>query len=334
MRRAIVLLTVIIVLGGLAIAAREFGNAPVDRRDTAAVTVGIPEGSSTRRIARTLAGAGVLRSEFGFLALVSLNGRPALQAGTYTFTKAESGREILDRLRGGDANARDIAVTIPEGFTLQNIAARLEQNKVVTAQAFRDAATVQRFRREFAFLNNVPDGTLEGYLFPDTYRFLPGTRPDDVVRKFLRRFDEQFTAVVRDTTGLGDRSIHEVVTMASIVEGEVRSYEDRRLVAGILWNRFLHNVGLGADATVRYAINVWDRPLTVQDIAVDSPYNTRRFAGLPPGPIGSPGRDSLRATLDPQDSDYFYYLSAKDDRATIFSKTLEEHNAAIQKHLR
>lgn len=334
MQHSTLLLVSIIVLGVLSVAAREFGNTPVNKRDTTPVTVEISQGSSTRTIAHTLASADVLRSELGFLVLVSVNGWPSLQAGTYTFTKAESGRQILDRLRGGDANTRDIAVTIPEGFTLRNIAARLEQNNVVAAQAFREAATVQRFRSEFVFLKDAPDGTLEGYLFPDTYRFLPGTSADDVVRKFLRRFDEQFTAVVQDTTGLGERSIHEVVTMASIVEGEVRSFDDRRLVAGILWNRFLHNVGLGADATVRYAINVWDRPLTVQDLAVDSPYNTRRFAGLPPGPIGNPGRDSLRATLDPQDSEYFYYLSAKDDRTTVFSKTLEEHSAAIQKHLR
>lgn len=333
MRRDILSLGIIALLGVI-LGAGTLADAPVDPKDRAPVEVTIPEGASGKEIARILTEAGLLRSRVSFLARVVLSGsRGTLQAGRYRFTREERGREILARLKSGDALPGDRAVTIPEGFTLAEISERLARDGIVDAEAFRKAATVERFRGEFPFLMAVADGSLEGYLFPDTYRFFPGTTPDEVTRKFLRRFGEQFEKTSREVGGLHGRSLPDVVTMASIVEREVRGLEDRRLVAGILWDRLTHGVALEADATVRYAIGNWERPLTVDDLNVNSPYNTRKYAGLPPGPIGSPGAEGLRAALDPKTSDYFYYLSAKDG-TTIFSKTLPEHQEAIQKHLR
>lgn len=333
--RALLLgIALLVLLGGFFV-VRHFGNAPVNAKNTTPIEIAIPQGAGGKDIARLLGEAGVLRSPKGFLLHIVLAGaRGDLKAGTYQFTKAESGKEILRRLRAGDTLPKDLSVTIPEGFTLEEIADRLGAAGIVDPRVFRDAARVERFRGEFAFLQNAPDGSLEGYLFPDTYRFFRGTSPEEVVRRFLARFDEQFRQAVNESGGLHGHTVHEIVTMASIIEREVRTTEDRRLVAGILWSRREHGVALAADATVRYAIRTWDRPLTVHDLAVDSPYNTRRYAGLPPGPIGNPGTDSLRAALLPEESDYFYYLSSSDDRTTIFSKTLEEHNAAIQEHLR
>jgi UPF0755 protein len=242
----------------------------------------------------------------------------------------------------GETLPTDVSVTFPEGFTLAQIAARLEAKGIVGAAAFTAAAQADRFRGEFDELQNTPRGaSLEGYLFPDTYRLKRGTLPEDLIRRMLHRFADQYTEA--RSRAAGDKgggpvppaalSTHVVVTMASIIEREVTSAEDRRLVSGILWKRLGSWIGLDADATIRYVLGNWDRPLTVQDLRVDSPYNTRRHRGLPPGPIGSPGLDSLAAALAPTASDFFYYLSAPSGE-TIFSATLDEHNAAKAKYLR
>lgn len=302
----------------------------------------IPEGSGARAIARILNDAGVLRSPTGFVVAVVVRGaRGSLKAGTYEVSARESGPILIRRLVAGDTLPADLAVTFPEGFTLAQIAERLAARGVVAKDAFLDAATGDRFRGEFTFLKDAPSGTsLEGYLFPDTYRLARGTSPEDIIRRMLRRFAEQYEVAEKSVEGTqfsilhSPFSIHAVVTMASIIEREVRTPEDRRLVAGILWKRVAARIGLDADATIRYALNKWDGRLTVDDLRVDSPYNTRRYRGLPPGPIGNPGLESLKAALAPTESDYLYYLSAADDKRTIFSRTLDEHNAAKAQHLR
>lgn len=321
--------------------------APSDPGSTSRVTVEVPSGTGARGIAQRLADAGVLRSRLGFVLLVLARGaRGELHAGTYEISPRESPARIIDRLINGDTLPADITVTFPEGFTLAQMAERLAAKGVVERSAFLEAATVEKFQQDFSFLRDAPeDAPLEGYLFPDTYRWFPGTSAPDVLRRMLTRFGEQWE---RANEGVGSResgvgtprpdtqhptpNTHAIVTLASIVEREVRSPEDRRLVAGILWKRFVAGIGLDADATIRYALGNWDDPLTVEDLRVDSPYNTRRFRGLPPGPIGNPGMDSLRAAFAPTVSDNLYYLSAPDG-TTIFSRTLDEHTAARRKYL-
>ncbi len=320
----------------LVAATRYFGNAPVDPRSTTTVTLEIAEGTGARAIAQQLNAAGILRSPFGFVARVALTGtRGILKAGKYEFSPRESGAVILGRMVRGETLPEDQAVTFPEGFTLRQIAERLEARGLADTDGFLAAAMVRSFRDEFYFLATAPeDATLEGYLFPDTYRLKPGTPPADVIRRMLRRFEAQNREAAKGTeTKDLAYTLHQIVTTASIVEREVRTAEDRRIVAGIIWRRFAAGRGLDADATIRYAIGDWDRPLTVADLRIDSPYNTRRYRGLPPGPIGSPGLDSLQAAYRPQNSDYLYYLSAPDNKQTIYSKTLDEHNAAKRAHL-
>lgn len=347
MRRLLVLglLAAFLVAGYL-----HFGNTPVNPRSAESASVEIPPGLAARAIAGKLREAGVLRSPLGFSVATVLRGdRHRLQAGTYTFSPRESGSQILGRLVRGDTLPAGSPVTFPEGFTLAQITARLAANGLGDEPAVRETAAADRFRNEFPFLASAPAGaSLEGYLFPDTYRFQRGTSADDILRKMLRRFGEQWERARNE--GLGSRGsvvgttyadtrtqdpdTHAIVTLASIVEREVRTPEDRRLVAGILWKRFDAGIGLAADATIRYALGNWENPLTVQDLRVDSPYNTRRYRGLPPGPIGNPGLDSIRAALAPQESEYLYYLSASADGRTIFSRTLDEHHKAKAEFLR
>jgi len=313
---------------------RHYTNAPIDKKTTEQIEVTIPSGTGAKQIARLMREKGLIRSEWGFLMQEYLLGaKGKLKAGIYRFSRSESGAKIIQRLKDGDILPKDNKVTIPEGLTLKEIAQRLEQAGIVSADDFMFDAKVEKFRDKFEFLVDVPNGSLEGYLFPDTYKFFKNTPVDEVVSRMLERFDEQFKVAAKETPGLGTHKLHEIVTMASIIEREVRTSEDRRLVSGILWSRIGHGVAMAADATIRYALNNWDKPLTVTDLKANSPYNSRTNAGLPPGPIGNPGLDTLKSAMDPTETDYFYYLSAKDGK-TIFSKTLEEHNANVQKYLK
>lgn len=332
-RRFLVFIGGFLVLLGTV--GRQAANVPVDPQSATSVSVEIPPGLGGRAIARKLKEAGVLRSATGFVARVALaSARGKLQAGTYTFSPRESGRVMLGRLLRGDTLPTDISVTFPEGFTLKQIATRLAAQGVTDEAAFLKDAVAVRFAVEFPVLRDAPPGTsLEGYLFPDTYRFTRGSVSDEVIRRMLRRFTEQWERVNEGVGSNPTPEIHSIVTIASIVEREVKTPEDRRLVAGVLWKRVAAGAGLDADATIRYALGNWDRPLTAQDLRVDSPYNTRRYRGFPPGPIGSPGFDSLAAALAPTASDFFYYLSAPTGE-TIFSATLDKHNAAKAQHLR
>lgn len=341
---------IVLALVLLTSAGRQFGNAPVNPKAEGTVRVDIPSGSSARAVADELAKAGVLRSPRGFVVMIVFRGaRDKLQAGTYEFSPRDSGTALLRRLIAGDTSPKDIGVTFPEGFTLEQIAERLDAQGIAKKEPFLAAASADRFRGEFPFLQSVPAGaSLEGYLFPDTYRFYKDSDPRAVIVRMLTRFGEQWEVAQRQSgVGSGESgavsptpnaqrptsSVHALVTIASIVEREVKSEDDRELVAGIFWDRFRAGIGLEADATVRYVTGDWEKPLTVQDLAHDSPYNTRKYRGLPPGPIGNPGLVSLKSALKPEPSKFGYYLSAPDGR-TIFSKTLDEHNHAKAQYLK
>ncbi|PIT98314.1 MAG: endolytic transglycosylase MltG [Candidatus Andersenbacteria bacterium CG10_big_fil_rev_8_21_14_0_10_54_11] len=257
-----------------------------------------------------------------------------LQSGTYKLTAGERVRDVIARFTGGDVTDTALSVTFPEGFTAEQIAARTAAAGIGTPESYVAAATVGQWQDEFPFLASVPAGqSLEGFLFPDTYRLAQDDMPADVIRRQLGVFQRRAvdSGLAAEAAARG-RSLAEWVTMASIVEREVISESDMAVVAGILWQRLDDGVGLAADATVRYAVGKWDGPLTVQDLAADSPYNTRRYRGLPPGPISNPGLRALTAAARPQPSDFYYYLSALDGQ-TIFSATLEEHNANKVKYL-
>lgn len=313
---------------------RYFSNFPVDKGNSEPVFLEVPVGAGAKKIAMILEEKDIIRSRWGFLVRLYLSGsKEKLQAGNYSFSRQESGRTIIERLEKGDTLPMDYKVTIPEGLTVKEIAERLEKAQIVSSADFLKKAKSENFRSQFAFLAGVPDGDLEGYLFPDTYQFYKNTPPENVIERMLSRFNDQFIVAVKGSGGLKGKALHEVVIMASIIEREVRSIEDRKKVSDILWSRLESGVALAADATTRYALNNWDRPLTVEDLKINNPYNTRTNAGLPPGPIGNPGLTALQAAMDPTDTNYFYYLSAKDG-TTVFSATLEEHNQNINRYLR
>lgn len=269
----------------------------------------ISEGEGFREIARHLRQEGIIKSEFGFKIYALLSGRAhRLKPGEYFLSPSRGARQIVKSLAAGPAE--DKAVTIIEGETVVDINAKLHNLGILPPAA-----------------NLAPDR--EGFLFPDTYRFFPSSSPQEVLGKFAENFSKKAQPFLL-TNG------YQILIMASLIEKEIPLPEDRFLVSGILWKRFRANMPLQVDATVCYAklkSSIGCYPLSRQDFSLDSPYNTYKYSGLPPSPIGNPGLDAILAARHPKDSSFWYYLSDPKTKKTIFAQSLEEHNENRARYL-
>lgn len=260
------------------------------------------------------------------------NAAAKIQAGTYHLEQGEKVSLVLSRFVRGETKSDEQSVTFPEGFTEKQIAARIADRQGIAVKDFLQEAAPAQFAEKFPFLLNLSKSrTLEGYLFPDTYRLAKDDVPKDVIVRMLANFNAKVTQELRDEAKAQNRTLDEIVIMASIIEKEVQSAEDMALVSGVLWKRIDDNEGLYADATLEYIVNK-DGELTVGDLLKDTPYNTRKYRGLPPGPISNPGLSAILAAIRPEKSDYYYYLTAKDGD-TVFAKTNDEHNRNKVKYL-
>ncbi len=296
-------------------------------------TVSVERGKSVAGIGETLAQSGVIRSPLAFQFYVRMHGAGSrLRAGRYTLSGSMSLAKIVETLEqgpGGHGSDR-LRVTVPEGFTLTQIADALEAKGVCDAEAFRAYASKPTTWTGLDVGFSLPQGTLEGYLYPDTYDFLPHTAPEEIVKEMLLNFSRRFARPKEQEITSSGHSLHEIVTLASLIEREARIPEDRPRIAGVLENRLKKGMKLEIDATVLYALGYHKDRVLYKDLEVDSPYNTYRNVGLPPGPIASPGMASLDAALHPEVSDYLYYV-ARSNGAHLFSRTRAEHEAAIRK---
>ena len=280
-------------------------------------------GSTTKKIARDLKDAGLIRSEWAFLALHSWRVK-TLKAGEYKFDRPASAREVYDRIARGDIFAHP--VTIPEGYNIFDIAAAVEQAGLGARADFIKAA------HEKALIADLdPQAqSLEGYLFPDTYEFTRTQNMHDMAAAMVRRF-RQTAQQINLTT-----DVHRVVTMASIVEKETSVPEERPMVAGVYYNRLAKNSLLAADPSVVYGsllIGKYDGVIRQSDLALDSPYNTYKYAGLPPGPIANPGRAALEAAMHPAQTDFFYFVSDGQGHHR-FAATAAEHQRNVDAYRR
>lgn len=313
--------------------------------------VEIAPGTGSRQIGGLLKREGVIRSKWIFVTYVFMTGHAAdLKSGEYKFGESSSVADIVQMLsRGG---VRERTITIPEGWNMLDIAKYFENVGAFQREEFLRIIAIENAR--FEFLKDKPRfATYEGYLFPDTYRIFIDTKPEDIMLKMLENFDKKLNSELRGDISKNGKTIHEIVTMASLIEKEVVSDEDRALVSGILWKRLKLGMPLQADATLTYikrqahenpdfqdvVLDVHKVPpflnekISRADTQMDSAYNTYKNRGLPPGPIANPGLSAIRAAIYPKESPYLYYLSTSDGK-TIFSKTLEEHNGAKAKYLR
>ncbi len=302
------------------------------------VTVTVEAGQGPEEIGKALEAAGALESAVQFRILVSLLGYEGmLQAGDYEFDPGTPALQVVYRMRRGIISSR--FVTVVEGWRLEQAADALAEQGV-PRQDFLDAARAEGYR--FDFLADVPlDESLEGYLFPATYYLRRSDTPRDVVRRMLQAFDGNVSQDLRQEADDAGLSLHEVVTLASIIEREAQVPEERPIMAQVFLKRLRLGIALEADPTVQYALSAdpgsvrqfgyWKAELTREDLEVDSPYNTYRYGGLPPGPIACPGLDAIAAVVRPAETNYLYFV-AKPDGSHAFAETFQEHQENIEKY--
>lgn len=289
----------------------------------------IESGEGIKEIAENLEKEGLIKHSWLFVAYAGYKKLAnRIQVGKYGLRPSMTIPEILEILSQG--KVKEIVVTFPEGFTLEQIASRLEKRGVVKKDEFEKAA---KKYYPFEFLNDRPTGqSLEGFLFPDTYKFSLDITAEAIVEKMLLNFDRKLDYQLRQAIKRTNMNIYEIVTMASIIEKEASNYEDRRIIAGIFYKRWNSGQPLQSCATLAYILKSNKRRFSYQDTQTKSPYNTYLHKGLPPGPICNPGLSSIKAAIYPQKTDYLYFLSTKEGK-TIFAKTYEEQLANEKKYL-
>lgn len=303
-------------------------------------TFTVRSGEGAKGIGTHLKDAQLIRNRFVFELYVWSEGVSAdLKAGDYQLSPAMDVATIVRLLKEGIATGNEVAITIPEGWSLRDIGSSLVNDKhLFEAEAWEQAAKTTDSRtiipdKTFSFLSDKPSGaTLEGYLFPDTYRVYRNAKPAEVIQKTLENFSAKVSEDRIAALHAQGKTLFDVLIIASIIEREVRTDSDRRLVADIFWKRLRDGMPLQSDATVNYLTGKKTTRPTLDDLAIDSPYNTYKYQGLPPGPINNPGLASILAAADPEPNPYYYFLTT-DDGTTVFGRTLEEHNANRAKYL-
>ncbi len=289
----------------------------------------IPPGAGGADIRQRLLAAGLVRDDVTLRAALRWTGHSrALKAGEYRFDRAMSAVDVIDKIARGDIYTRRI--TFPEGLTIAEMARVFETREFGTAPDFVAAA------RNAALIRDLdPEASdLEGYLFPDTYALPRQWGVDRLIAMMVDRFKASYPAELREKASAQGLTTRQVVALASLVEKETAKDDERRLVAAVYRNRMRIGMGMQADPTVVYALQKagrYDGNIRREDLSFDSPYNTYRYPGLPPGPIAAPGRASLEAALDPADVDYLYFVS-RNDGSHVFARTLAEHNANVHEY--
>jgi UPF0755 protein len=322
----IIIAVVIVVAAGAGVWLLLGTEKPYKGYDGAEQFVEIPPGAGSAVIRRRLVEGGVVRDGLSFRVALARSGQAKrLQAGEYRFDHPMSAREVIDKLARGDVFLRPI--TFPEGLTLRQMAQIYERDGGGSRADFLKAAGNTALIRDLD--PGAPD--LEGYLFPNTYALPRRATADQLVQRMVTSFRDALTPeIVQRGTARG-LSVRQLITLASLVEKETAKPEERRIIAAVYTNRLRIGMGMQCDPTVIYALEragKYTGNLTREDLQFDSPYNTYRYAGLPPGPIANPGRASIEAASAPEDVPYLYFVS-RNDGSHVFSGTLDEHNRNV-----
>ena len=289
--------------------------------------VTIPPGTSTFLIGLTLQEEKLIYSPTLFVLYTKfLKVNKKIQAGRYEFNTSMSMAEIVhDMEKGGKAN--EMMITIPEGYTLEQIASLLDSKSIVSEKNFKEATQEKSFLDQM----KIHRDTIEGYLFPDTYEMVFQMNPDRAIEMMLNRFEEVALPIYNKYANRTNLTLDQAVILASIIEKEAGERSEMRLISSVFHNRLKRKMPLQSEATVRYATKKFSQIITMDDLRLNSPYNTYRHMGLPYGPISNPGASAIEAALNPEKSKYFYFV-AKNDNTHAFSMTLAQHNAAVAKY--
>ena len=296
------------------------------------LTLTIHPGGNLSEVATVLSKHGFIKNPLLFLAQgYVFNYYQQLQPGTYTLSDNLTPTQILDMLTQTSTAEPQIHLTIPEGSTLLDIAQKVEALDICTKNEFIQASNALIY--DFDFLYDIPDTIpyrLEGYLFPDTYFLTQNSTPEEIITMMLRRFDaimSHYTSYLEDSP----YTLHEVLTIASIIENEARVASERPLISGVIYNRLNHGMKLQMCSTVQYSLENRKSALTYEDLKTDSPYNTYKLDTLPIGPISCPGEAAIKAALSPSEHDYLYFVLKDPTSGThAFSRTGSEHLANKQ----
>jgi UPF0755 protein len=294
------------------------------------ITYTAQKGMGDEEISAELEKLGIINNDYFFRLYVIISGNHGkIQAGKYSLGSRMSIARIVKKFVEGDVIKEKILIY--EGWDLSDVKKYFVEKGLCQDQSFSDAVNNTY---DFAFLKDKPKGQdLEGYIFPDTYEISDSDICEEVVLKTLSNFDKKLTPELRVEIAKQKKTIFEIVTMASIIEKEVKKPDDKKIVSGILWKRIAEGMPLQVDSTINYITGKNHAGALIKDTKIDSPYNTYKYYGLPKGPISNPGMDSILAAIYPKDSPYWFYLSANGSGKTIFSKTLQEHAIARAKYL-
>ena len=303
----------------------ETSTAEIERR----INVKIREGLSTAEIADRLAEKGIIDSTLKFRLMARIYGYDdKLRPGSYSFTLGMSEDEVFAKLLTGEKKL--VQFTVPEGFGVKEIAERLYNLELADKEEFLKLAEDYA---PFEYMHKHKDVffAAEGFLFPDTYTVESDVEIEEILSLMANTFDEKLTRSMREQAVKMDLSIYELITLASLVEREVRFPEDRAIVAQVLLKRLKMNMPLQTDATLQYLMDTPKEEVSIADTQIDSPYNTYQHVGLPPGPIANPGMASIEAVLHPADTDYLYFVADRSGH-NHYANTYEEHLNLVNKY--
>jgi len=308
-------------------------NAPASD-DPSLKTFTVSEGESSEDVSKRLKKEGLIKSSFLFDSYVWKNGYDdRIQIGSYDLPENLTIREVVSRLTRQNVR-QERKITIIEGWAIQDIIKYFEKEGIANVSEFENQVTKRHmWWAEYDFIRAMPNNVdLEGYLFPDTYHIFDDATEEEITRKMLNNFSIKLTDELREEIRSQGKTMHEIITLASIIEKEVMHDEDKKIVAGIFYNRLDIGMGLQADSTVNYITGKGLTRSSIADTQIDNPYNTYRYRGLPPGPISNPGMSSILAAIYPTNTDYYYFLTTPEGDA-IYSRTFEEHVNAKNKYL-
>jgi UPF0755 protein len=313
------------IAAGWGIALWRYANQPSSHSDHQ-VVFAIAPGEAFDSLVSRLHADGLINGPFKFKVLVRIKGDDKkLKAGEYYLAASMTPNQILDVLVGGKSFL--YRLTVPEGFNLKQIAAEIAAQGLGSEKTFLDLATDPNTALHY----KIKAQTLEGYLFPDTYLFPKGVSTATIIDKMLERFHDQFRPEWQARARQLHMSVHEIVTLASIIEKETGDPAERPLISSVFHNRLKRKMRLESDPTVIYGIKNFNGNITRRDLKTRTPYNTYIIKGLPPGPIASPGRAAIEAALYPADTSFLFFVSKK-DKTHHFSATIREHNRAVRKY--
>lgn len=316
--KKIIYVSIIVIIGLVAVSLAWFQFGIKKTSDnTEPVPFTIVSGETTSDIADRLETQGLIDSSFVFKVYLALNKELVIQAGEYTIDPKTPLAETARQLASGRTVSREVTILIKEGWTVKEINAQIKKQGYLLDDSFLRAAAAH-----------------EGYLFPDTYRVFKDFTAEDLIKKMKDNLDRKLTPELRADIADSGHSVGEIMIMASILQKEVRTEQEMKLASGVFWNRLSVGQALQSCATLAYILGVNKPQYSYEDTQVDSPYNTYQHRGLPPGPVSNPGLVAINAAIHPTPSDYNYFLARPDTGETIFSKTLDEHNAAKAKYLK